>query len=63
MSEEGYVAALEPMQVLFNRLHSRSRLGEACEDCLLVVEVLKLLELYREARVEELEHKLGYYSN
>jgi len=50
VSEEGYVAALEHVQVIFNRLHGRGRLGEACEKCPLVAEVLKLLEQVMKAK-------------
>lgn len=57
----GFTDALEYVLGLFNRLKSKGKLEEKCDDCKFVEEIGKLMLLAKDRQFEKIEHELGYY--
>jgi len=57
----GFTDALEYVLGLFNRLKSKGKLADKCDDCKFVEQIGQLMLLAKDRQFEKIEKEIGYY--
>jgi hypothetical protein len=61
VDKQTYAESLEHVELIFNRLCAKKKLGEGCRGCPFLDEVIKLRLLVKSDQFEQIERELGYF--